>query len=311
MLGGDVRRIAFDAEQKLRIHQDRAQRHFDARFEIAFRARLAIELQRRFADPSSSTGRRYARRIRSARICLAQLFFVRRPVGLADENPAAARRVAGPVGLERAGDRNLVDRRRDARMPVQVEVHLIRLPLGFQQRRRILQKRHAQLVRPGRHLDARLQIRVDRLMLLVSAGGLTVNDATARGPAALPARAARSGPRLARCDRASAGSESRTRRPAERCTESACRRACPSGKPFDVLFLREIGRTRNVSPLGDRCGAADRQPADLLRRRDVAIQQRRREIARASTLSKPWLASSAGSSAVASMSSASRSRMAF
>ena len=47
MPGGNVRRIAFDAKQKLRIHQHRAERHFDARFKVAFRAPLPIELQRR------------------------------------------------------------------------------------------------------------------------------------------------------------------------------------------------------------------------------------------------------------------------
>ena len=36
---------------------------------------------------------------------------------------------------------------------------------------------------------------------------------------------------------------------------------------------------RNVSPPGERLGASDREAADLLRGRHVAIQQRRREIA--------------------------------
>ena len=44
----NARRIAFDVEQKLRIHQDRAERHFDAGFEVAFGAPCAIELHRRF-----------------------------------------------------------------------------------------------------------------------------------------------------------------------------------------------------------------------------------------------------------------------
>ena len=47
----------------------------------------------------------------------------------------------GPLGLERADDRNLVDGRPDARMPVEVEVDVQRLPRRFQQRRRLLQKR--------------------------------------------------------------------------------------------------------------------------------------------------------------------------
>ena len=39
-------------------------------------------------------------------------------------------------------------------MPVQVEVRLVRLALGFEQRGRVLQERHAELVRAGRHRDA-------------------------------------------------------------------------------------------------------------------------------------------------------------
>ena len=34
-----------------------------------------------------------------------------------------------------------------------------------------------------------------------------------------------------------------------------------------------------MSPPGERLGRADREPADLLRRRDVAVEQRRREVA--------------------------------
>ena len=63
-------------------------------------------------------------------------------------------------------------------MPVHVEVRLVRLALGFEQRRRLLQERHAEVVRAGRHRDADLQVRVDRARMILAArpGGFTVNE---------------------------------------------------------------------------------------------------------------------------------------
>ena len=51
-------------------------------------------------------------------------------------------------------------------MPVHVEVRLVRLALRLQRARGLLQKRHAELVRPGRHRQAHLQMPIDLLEIL-------------------------------------------------------------------------------------------------------------------------------------------------
>ena len=52
---------------------------------------------------------------------------------LRDEYTATARRVARPPGLERAGDRHLINGRRQPRVAVHVEVRVVRLPQRFHQ----------------------------------------------------------------------------------------------------------------------------------------------------------------------------------
>ena len=52
-------------------------------------------------------------------------------------------------------------------MPVHIEVRLVRLTPGFEQRRRGFQKRHAQLMRAGRYGKAQLQCLVHTLIVLV------------------------------------------------------------------------------------------------------------------------------------------------
>ena len=46
-----------------------------------------------------------------------------------------------------------------------------------------------------------------------------------------------------------------------------------------MVLLRDVGRDANDVALQRRLGGADRQPADLLRRGDVAVQQRRGQVA--------------------------------
>ncbi len=51
-------------------------------------------------------------------------------------------------------------------MPVKIEMRVVRLAQGFEQRRRILQKRHAKVVRPGIRLQTELQMIVHVLVAL-------------------------------------------------------------------------------------------------------------------------------------------------
>ena len=60
-------------------------------------------------------------------------------------------------------------------------------------------------------------------------------------------------------------------------TEDAAARA--DRQPLDVLFLRQIRRDPDRVAAGRSARPPDRQPADFLGRGDVAIEQRRREIA--------------------------------
>ena len=53
----------------------------------------------------------------------------------------------------------------------------------------------------------------------------------------------------------------------------------PIGSPSTCSSWVRSGRMRIVSPPGDRPGLPDGQAADLLRRGDVAVQERRREVA--------------------------------
>jgi hypothetical protein len=48
-------------------------------------------------------------------------------------------------------------------MPVEVEMEVERLPRRFQQRRRLREKRDADVVRTGRRFEARLQVYIDGL----------------------------------------------------------------------------------------------------------------------------------------------------
>ena len=67
----------------------------------------------------------------------------------------------GPLASIRSDDRNLIHGRTNARMPVEVEMDVERLPHRFQQRRRFLDKRDADVVRAGRRLDSRFQVGIE------------------------------------------------------------------------------------------------------------------------------------------------------
>ena len=170
--------ILLDAEEKLRADQHGAQRHLDAASKSALRARLFIELQRHLQigvghrPPIGAAHQRRKDALRAA-------FFLARLRRLADEDAAAAGRVAGALRIVRTIDRDRIDRRLDARMPVHIEVRLVRLALGFEQREGFFGKAAADSVRTGFDRDARRsgpdRRRDDRCR---SGGGLTVNSRT-------------------------------------------------------------------------------------------------------------------------------------
>ena len=164
-------------------------------------------------------------------------------------------------------------------MPVHVVVGLVRLALGLQQRGRVLQERHAELVRAGRHPDAGLQVRVGGLMVPLRPGR---RHGERRHPLAVEqhlqlVRLAQAldvlvaVPRQAELDLVLAVLRERVR------DQGPAARA--DRQPLDVLLLGEVRPDADRVAAGRPARAADGQPADLLRRGDVAVQERRREVA--------------------------------
>ena len=200
--------------------------------------------------------------------------------GPAHEQPAAARRVLRAFRLVRSGQRNLVDCGRAARMAPVVEMRLQRLPGRFEQRRAILDECDADLVRACTHGDARFQILVQHRG--VGAGGLLDREVRDRLPVdqhhqlvrtrlSQPADVSFQIAREPDLDLVLAVLDERVghRHPAARA----------QGQAGQMIFLREVGRQANDVALERRLRAADRQAADFLRGRDVAVQERRRQVA--------------------------------
>ena len=113
----------------------RAQGHLDPRVEVPFRAGLSVQLHRllevRIGDrppvgPAHQRGRGCAWHTLPLRsVPFGSQTKIRRRLGV---SPC-------PSACIRPGDRDLVERRRDAGVPVHVVVGLVRLALGLQQRR--------------------------------------------------------------------------------------------------------------------------------------------------------------------------------
>ena len=279
-------------------------------------ARLAIEAQRRL-EVGVGDGRRYARRASVETMRLAHGFLgggVRR---------AGTRRCAGGSACRRrrrGSNGPAIDTEYSAgctpRMPVHVEVRLLRLPLGFLERERLSRERDADLVRPGRAPGAApsgpcppLRRRSRRPIWFRL--GFTVNSCTRRAverqldllrlgqPFDVLVAVAR------QPDLDLVGAVEREGVADHRAAARAER------QPVEVILLRQVRRAgrRRGSPA---TAAGRRPPARLTfcaaaRYRSSSVGDSSAEL----TLSKPWLASSFGSSAATSTSSASMSRMAF
>ena len=94
---------------------------------LPFLRPASVEAAAATSTSASVTGRRYARRASVERIFFAQAdSSPRRVAGLADENPAAARRVAGARRVERPGDLDVLDQRHSVHV-LQIEIARERL----------------------------------------------------------------------------------------------------------------------------------------------------------------------------------------
>ncbi len=106
--------------------------------------------------------------------------------GLRHEDSAAAGRFPRAFRVVGTDDGDRVDRRLDPRMPIRIEMRLVRLACGLEERRRGLQKCRTERVRTRAHRDADLEVLVDRVVrgliivgkLWPRSGGFTVNNCT-------------------------------------------------------------------------------------------------------------------------------------
>ena len=275
-LRGNSRRLLLDAEQELATDQDRAQRGLDAGLEIRVAPRVVIKRQDscevRVVDrtPIRPPHQRCDNLFRTG-------FFLGRRLRSRDEDAAAAGRVPRPFGLERAGDRHLKQRGRKARMAMRVEVRVVRLPQCFQQRRRVLQKRHAQVVRPGRHRHPEFQMLIDVRKILPARRRLhrerfhrlAVEQHFQLVRLMQPLDMFVAIPRETNLNLVLAFLRKLVANP-----RSAAR---ADRQTIHALFLSDIRWHADRVPSGRPSHAPNRELADVLRRRDVAVQQRRRE----------------------------------
>ena len=120
------------AEQEPRAHQHRGQGHLDPRVEVSGPPRVPEELHR-LLEVLIGDGPPVGPAHQRGEDALGAAFFLIRLRRLAHEAAATARRVPGTLRRVRAGDRDLVDGRRDAGMPVHVEMRIVRLTFRLEQ----------------------------------------------------------------------------------------------------------------------------------------------------------------------------------
>ncbi len=271
--------VRFDAEQKLRVDQHRAQRSSDSRVEISVGPPLSVKRHRPFdfgfrnGPPICAPHQRRQNGFRAL-----TLFFRVRCSWPAHENPAPARRVFRAVGSVGSAHGDLVEGRTRARMTALVEAGQLRLPCGFQKGRGVLDESDANLVRTCAHGHSHLQIFVQRRIV---AGGLqdgegfhrlAVDENNQLVWAGVPqsTNVAVQVARKPHLDFVLAVLDERVRdRHAAACAEREAR---------NMSLLRPIGRQPERVGLQRRLRAADCKAADFLGGGDVAVEQHRRQI---------------------------------
>ena len=282
----DAVRILLDAEEELGADQHGGQRHFHPRLEPVGGARRAVELERplqiRVRDrPAVRPAHQVLQDPRRAGVVLVRSG---RP---ADEHLLPARRPARPGRIVRTRDRHLVDGRLEARVAVVVEVRLVGLTRRLLEQRRELRERDPQRVPSGGHRHPDLQVRVHVVVggLIDQRHVLAVRRPLHREQ--LHALAVEQQLHLMRIaqpfDVLVAVARQAHRHfvvavDGERVLdEDAAARA--DRQTGDVLLLRQVRTKADRGPARRPAGAADRELGDLLCRRDVALEQRRRQIA--------------------------------
>ena len=164
-------------------------------------------------------------------------------------------------------------------MPVQIEMRLVRLAFGFEQRRRVLEKRHADLMRAGSHRETSLQIRVNDVIVLVPLGR--------RHREQLHALAIQQQLQFVRLMQALDFLVPIPRQSdldfvlavLRKGIGNQCAAAGADRKPFHALLLSEVRPNAKGVAAWRTAGRSNCEPADFLRRGNIAVEECRREIA--------------------------------
>jgi hypothetical protein len=154
-----------DTEEKVRAGKNRAQGHFDAGFELARRFALPIELcQHLHFGSGHGTPERTPRQSGNHLLCAA--VFIGWLLRAAGEDAPPAGCVARTGRIERSGDRDRMERGLDTRMTIHVEARQVGLAFGLNQRRRPLEKRCVEHVRPRLDGSSHVKIAVHGFVFL-------------------------------------------------------------------------------------------------------------------------------------------------
>src|SRR5262245_29280533 len=275
----DAGRVSFDSEQKLGAHQERGQGHFDARVKVSIRPRFAVKLKR-FLKVRIGNRPPIGPSHQGRKDVFGAAFFLARPRRTARKNPLAAGRVTRTLHFIRTDDRDRVDCRLESRMPVDIEVSLVGLARSFKERRRLFQKCHADGVRSGLHRNADLEELVEGVvawLILFRVFTIALGRLHREQLHPLPVEQQLhfvglaqaldvlvAVPRQPNLDLVLGVKRERIRD--QRSAARAYR------KPIYVLLLGEVRLYSDSIAAWRTAGTSHRQPADLLRRRYIAIQ---------------------------------------
>ena len=162
--------IALDAKKEFRTDEDRAEGRSNSRLKAAGFFGLVVELQW-LGQISGHHGPPVGSACESRHNALGTGSFFAGVLRITHEEFSTTGRFAGLPRLVGTGDRHLIDRGREPGMPVHVVAGLVGIALGFHQRGRILNERHADLVESRLHWDTRLQMGIHRFIVPVTLRG--------------------------------------------------------------------------------------------------------------------------------------------
>lgn len=192
---------------------------------------------------------------------------------MADENSGAALAFAWARWVVGAGHRNRVESGLDARVAVHIEMRLVRLADGFEQVRGLLHKVRRQIVLPGLHGNANVQVGIHLAVILAARRRLNDED--------LNALIVEGNFDLVLAGQAFDVFVAITREAEAdfvfaifgEIVVDECAATSAEGEVIEVAFLSEIRREHNGIATGRFHRASDGETADLFRSGEIAFEQ--------------------------------------